>query len=243
MSWKLDKTNPKYPQGVWKCTSYSDLQYVEINNLAEYGQPRSPYEPGFDHDFEPDFGNVAVEMPQQAVMCEGYGRNITADCFPIVHRFLYGPPFTLNPRTYSFADLVRDGHATNGDRVIKTNLYGGGLEVPVVFALGSWPRWPVVWLGGYGITPGNISSGDAAYIHGTVAFALMASTRFTYSRGKRSVVAEIGARDDNWDFNSKTIPPIIEGTVAVLLGPGHYNLTAEIKIIFYGAGKLSVVMV
>ena len=35
MSWTFDKSS-----GIWKCTKYSDLNYAEITNLAEYGQPR-----------------------------------------------------------------------------------------------------------------------------------------------------------------------------------------------------------
>jgi hypothetical protein len=60
MSWSLDKG-----RNVWKCTEYSDLQYDEIINFAQWGQPRNPYQPGFltEDKFVPDFKNVAVEMP------------------------------------------------------------------------------------------------------------------------------------------------------------------------------------
>jgi hypothetical protein len=32
---------------VWRCSLYTDLNYAEINNFAEYGCPFSPYEKGF----------------------------------------------------------------------------------------------------------------------------------------------------------------------------------------------------
>lgn len=52
----------------------------------------------------------------------------------------------------------------------------------------------------YGITAGGISAGDAAYIHGTVCFALTRNTMFVVTSSERRVEAEIGAGDDNWDL-------------------------------------------
>jgi len=69
----------------------------------------------------------------------------------------------------------------------------------------------------------------------------MKSTIFVYSQFSRKVSAEIGAGDDNWDFNSATIPDMINFTVAAVLGPDHYNLDAPIKIQFVGPGKRSVI--
>ena len=213
MSWSYDKAS-----GVWKCTSYSDLNYAEINNFAEYGQPVSPYEPGFDQNFEPDFSKIIIEMPQREVMTNGYGKNITADKFPIVQRFL-NETVTIPSGMYSFDDLVRMGFAKNGDKRIRTNLYGWGK---------------------YGITAGDINPGDAAYIHGTVSLALMRGTKFTYSKTVREVEAEIGAGDDNWDFESGTISSFLNAAVAAVFGPDHYNLEAPIQIQFRGPGKRSV---
>lgn len=213
MSWSLDRS-----AGIWKCTSYSDLNYAEINNLAEYGQPMSPYESGFDQDFDPDFKKVIVEMPQIEVMTNGYGRNITAESFPIVQRFL-SEGLTFPVGHYRFDDLVRLGFAKKSDKRIQSNLYG--------------------W-GSYGITAGKINAGDAAYIHGTVSFALMSGTKFIYETNIRRVEAEIGAGDDNWDFNSATIPTIVNATVGVIFGPDHYNLEAPIQIHFRGDGKRSI---
>lgn len=215
MGWTLDRARK-----IWKCDKYSDLNYAEIINLAEYGQPKSPYEAGFDHDFEPDFGKVIVEMTQVEVMTNGYGRNIKAESFPIVDRFLNGNLARLPCGIFDFDGLVRTGFAARGDRWIRSNLYG--------------------W-GGYGIDSGSIDSGDAAFIHGTVSFALMRGTRFTYGGGLRRVEAEIGAGDDNWDFNSSSIPDVVNATVAALFGPDHDNLEAPIQIRFSGPGKRSVV--
>jgi hypothetical protein len=214
MAWSLDKA-----RGVWKCSSYSDLNYAEINNLAEYGQPRSPYESGFNHTFVPDFAKVIIEMPQLEVMNNGYGQRIRAESFSVVEKFLRESlPFPFG--TYDFPSLVRFGFAKTSERRIATNLYG--------------------W-GGHGVTSGNINAGDAAYIHGTVGLALMQRTRFTCNESTRRVDAEIGAMDDNWDFNSSSIPPILNATVATLLGPDHYNLTEPIRINYTGPGRMAFV--
>lgn len=240
MSWSYDAA-----QQIWKCTRYDDLQYAEINNFAEYGQPVSPYQPGYDHNHVPDFSKIVIEMPQDEVMDNGYGKNITTLDFPIVNHFLdngvllgdtaYVPQFmeraadavnvaigrssALGVGQYTLGRLIDEGHVPNRDRFIRTNLYG--------------------W-GSYGISSGDIAAGDAAYIHGTVSFALMRNTIFYVEANMRRVEAEIGAGDDNWDFESSTINPLVNATVATLAGPDHYNLTGPIKIQFRGQGKRMV---
>lgn len=237
MSWTYDKTAK-----IWRCTRYTDLQYAEINNFAEYGQPYSPYQRGYDAKHVPDFSKIVIEIPQTEVMYSGYGAAIEPLDFPLVYRFLangvlmgdtrYTPKFAelasdraqtfvgtrpqLPIGQYVLSDLITRGLVTNRDRFISTNLYG--------------------W-GSYGITAGGIAAGDAAYIHGTVSFALTRDTRFVVTSKQRRVEAEISAGDDNWDFNSSTILPIVNTTVAVIAGPDHYNLTDPITIIFRGAGK------
>jgi hypothetical protein len=229
-------------ESVWNCTSYSDLNYAEINNFAQYGQPFSPYESGYVHDHDPDMANIVIRMPQAEVMNNGYGKNITALDFPLVNHFLnngvlmgdtkYMPQFVeraadwvlsgvgaipeVPPGRYQLGALIDAGNVRNADRFIRTNLYG---------------------FGSYGITAGNINAGDAAYIHGTVSFALMRTTEFVVTPSKRWVQAEIGAGDDNWDFNSSTIPAVVNATVATLLGPDHYNLEGPIVFQFRGPGK------
>lgn len=74
----------------------------------------------------------------------------------------------------------------------------------------------------------------------TVSFALMRHTVFVVTSTERRVDTEIGAGDDNWDFNSSTVPSVVNGTVAALVGPDHYNLTGPIKIRFRGVGKRMV---
>ena len=240
MSWSYHSAGK-----VWRCTKYSDLQYAEINNFAEYGQPVSPYQPGYDHSHVPDFGNIVIEMSQAEVMNRGYGRNITALDFPLVNHFLdngvmmgdtsYMPQFVERgadailsavgviprspPGRHRLGSLISRRAARNQDRFINTNLYGSG---------------------SYGITAGGISAGDAAYIHGTVSFALKRNTVFVVTSTARRVEAEIGAGDDNWDFSSSTINPVVNATVATLFGPDHYNLTGPIQILFRGTGKRMV---
>jgi hypothetical protein len=68
---------------------------------------------------------------------------------------------------------------------------------------------------------GEISSADAAYIHGTVAFKLR-SAKFTVSGDKRKVEGEVAALDDNWDFKSNTmVAKLLNPIVAALFGPHH----------------------
>jgi hypothetical protein len=69
----------------------------------------------------------------------------------------------------------------------------------------------------------------------------MNSTRFNHSQYLRQVKAEIGAGNDNWDYNSANINSRLNALVGTLLGPDHYNLTAPIKIKFTGLGKPSIV--
>lgn len=95
MGWTLDKKS-----GIWKCSQYSDLQYAEIVNFAEHGEPFSPYEPGFDQDFTPDFSKVIIEMPQSEVMNNGYGKLVQATDFPVVGRLL-NDTLTLKYGQYS----------------------------------------------------------------------------------------------------------------------------------------------
>lgn len=218
MGWNLEKT-----RRVWQCTEYADLQFAEIENFAEYGQPRSPYEPGFisEETSIPDFKNVIIEMPQAEVMKNGYGQNIEATDFPIVNKFLTDTPLALPVGSYTFADLVSKKFATEADRTITDNLYGN------LFGK---------------VVAGTISPGDAAVIHGTVCFRLMTSTQFVRTSKNRQVCAEIGAGDDNWDFESSTwkaklVNPLLAATLVT-----HYNLEAPVKIKFVGPGKNSCVI-
>ncbi|HEV7405589.1 MAG TPA: hypothetical protein VGO11_21770 [Chthoniobacteraceae bacterium] len=209
MSWSLDKANK-----VWKCSRYDDLNPGSINNLVEYGQPVGPYERGFDQDFDPDFGNVIVEMSQAEVMNSGYGRMITPTCFPIVQLFLQGAG-NIPAGSYDFAGLHRFGLTSS--RRINTDLYGDNT---------------------YGITSGTIDASSAAYVHGTVGFALMRGTRFLVAQHLRRVEAEIGALDDNWDLESGNwLVNRVNFLVAVLIAPDNYNLTAPIQIRYRGPGR------
>src|SRR5690242_2338636 len=217
MSWSLDKG-----RNVWKCTEYSDLQYDEIINFAQWGQPRNPYQRGFlsEDEFLPDFKNVVIEMPQAEVMAKGYGQNVVATDFPVVNRFLTEIPLTLPVGSYTFAELVARRYATSADRTIRDDLYGSLFGRAV---------------------PGTISPGDAAFIHGSVSFRLKKSTRFVRKPEKREVYAEIGAGDDNWDFESSNWKAKIlnPGVFAVFVDV--YNLEAPIQINFVGSGKTSTV--
>lgn len=222
MSWTLDKA-----RNIWKCSIFSELNAGAINNLAEYGEPYSPYDSRFDHDFydKVDFAKVVVEMPQSEVMYNGYGQAITANSFPLVNRFLTDP-LSFPTGTYNFSDLVRFKFANGGEdglrgeRWINTNFYGWGSHNP---------------------QPGDLHWSDAAYVHGSVSLALKLNTKFIYSQTLRRVEAEIVAGKDNWDFESANLPKWLNAAVATVLGPTHNNLKKPIEIIFSGSGKRSVV--
>ena len=213
MGWTLNRTT-----ATWVCTSYDDVTSGVMNDFAEYGQPYSPYEPGFDHDFYPNFANIIIEMPQTAVMTDGYGQDLTAEHFPIVLKFL-DEDLSLPFGTYTFDQLVAQGFAKKSDRTLGGNLYTGGTN---------------------GFVPGSIGGPDAAYVHGTVSAALMKSTTFKYEDGLRQVDAEIGARNDNWDFQSATIPDFLNRLVEIILGPSHNNLDGPISLNYTGPGKKSL---
>lgn len=213
MGWTLAKDAQQ--RQVWRCSKYSDLNYAEINNFAEFGQPFSPYEFGFDHRYVPDFKHIIIEMPHAEVMHHGFGGNMTARKFPFVSRFL-SDTLRLKFGTYSFDELVQRGVAKKTDRFWGTDLYTQKAS-------------------------GNIHPGDAAYIYGTIAFAMMKRSRFTYTEKVREVSLEIGALDDNWDFSSgQGWIQVLNPLVAATLGPDHYNLEAPIRIRYIGPGRMFV---
>jgi hypothetical protein len=154
-----------------------------------------------------------IEMPQQQVMSHGFGLAAQARAFPVIDRFLT-QTLSIPFGSYHFSDLVRLGFASRQDRTCATNLYTSHVQ-------------------------GEIYAGDAAYIYGTVAIAVMSSSVFNYTAREREVVAELGALDDNWDFESNTLlASVLNPVVAVLLGPDHYNLEAPIRIRFFGSGRV-----
>jgi hypothetical protein len=236
MSWTYGPSTGYFWKS-WKCSSYSDLDIDAINNLVEFGQPFEPGEPGFldTDDFSPDFDHVIVEMPQTEVMTNGYGKKLIARSFPIVKRFL-SEELNFPHGTYDFDDLIAFGFCTKDDRSIKGNLY-----------------WEAATFGLYtggDFTAGAIGEDSAAYVHGSVAAALMSGTRFIFSSHVRRVEAEIGVLDDNFDYQSANIPQPIEVIVAGTMGPAHFNAVPipgdvgaqdrTIKLLYRGPGRKSV---
>ena len=119
-------------------------------------------------------------MTHTEVMFNGYGRDIQPEHFPIVSRFLKGEMNVIDGE-YSLNNFIAKGLAEKRrDQFIKSNFYMPSLTIP--------------------ITSGMISSGDAAYIHGSIGFALMDSTTFTKNGNIYKVNAEVGALDDNWNL-------------------------------------------
>ena len=222
MAW--EKIQDTAGRTVWRASEYADLQYDEINNLAEYGQPRNPDQAGFEHDFVPDFQNVIIQISHHTMMDDGHGKNIGPTHFPIINQFLKGD-IIVPDGTYSFIALQHLQKVQKADRTISNNLYHFR-----------------------NITSGIITYRDAAYIYGSVGYALKHNTRYE-KRGNTYVVqGEMGVLDDNWDFISahpiaKTLNPL----VAAFLGPDNYNLEpnpdapgdtmGRIEIEYVGPGK------
>ncbi len=214
---------------IWECSHYSDLQYNEILNLAQHGQPKSPSQAGFDQFFNPDFKNIIVRMPQAQVMNEGYGKSIKPEHFPFAKKFL-DSQYDLPNGKYTFSNLLKLGIVKKQDRFTYTNLYKG---------MASTPLHP---------SSNDITSPDAAFIHGTVGFALMASTLFEVYEHSYVIRAEIGAIDDNWNYQSTTdIAKKLNPIVAAVFGDAK-NLQpnkakgekhGQIDIQFRGGGKIT----
>ncbi len=227
MGWKLkSKSGGRY---VWACDFYTDLQLYNINNLAEYGQPFDPYEPGFDHDFHDQktkFDEIEIELPQSQVMFNGYGRNLALDVFPVIKGFLSGR-VELPSGTYSFDQMIEIDKKFDYkySTIYLTNLYWKNL------------------IGG--IDSGEVSRPDAAYVHGSVWFYLPRETiTFQVSRGNLSASAEIRAIDDKWNFISdSSIINKINPLVAALFGPAHNNMAGKngepgkITLTYTGQGR------
>jgi len=208
-------TDMRYENGTWLVDDISDFWSGNMNDLLQYGQPYSPYTPQFDHSmpFSPD---ISLTFLQTDVMQNGYGASISASSFPIVQQWVNGE-HDVGSGIFHFPDLVAAGTVDSRDRIISAHLYP---------------------------FPGNISSGDippveAAYIHGSVGFALMEDTTFYRLAGYSWVVAEIGALSDNFDYESSRIPPALNAMVSVLLGPDEISVNLPIPILFSGDGKVS----
>lgn len=201
MGWRLIEDGAG--RKIWRASEYTDLQYADINNLAQWGQPNSPYEDGYNHEFVPDFKNVIVQIPHEVIMNDGHGKHIAASNFPIADKFLKGQIQVQNG-CYSFRQLKDTGKLPHFRRTIHGNLYGTG-SIPT--------------------TSGAISNADAAYIYGSVGYALMRSTRYVKCGHYYTIRGEIGVLDDNWDFQSDNpIAKALNPLIAAIFGPSHYNL-------------------
>jgi hypothetical protein len=222
MSWSLDRT-----RNVWVASEYDDLQYAEINNLAEFGQPFELDKDGWIADYEPDFSNIVVEMPQIKVMTVGYGATVQPTDFPIVRRFLSPSESAKLPDgTYRFDDFVRTGFANDHARWYDASMYRR-------FATSLLP---------YGLKrhTGDIDPADAAYIHGSVSFALkIATSTFVKTAASRKVTVEMCVGNDNFDCESDNLLQVFDATVCAVAGPAHFNMDKPILIHFTGPGKIA----
>src|SRR5262249_50086703 len=124
----------------------------------------------------------------------------------------------LNAGSYSFKDLlarkvlVDNKNITANDRVIAASFYGG----TITLRTNNWF--------------------EDAYVHGTVGFALMDSTKFIVTANGKRVDAEVGALDDNWDLSSNSPTARLVNNLLYAAGFGVYN-NMTIALEYYGPGK------
>lgn len=141
--------------GVWVAENVSDLNMTSANNFLQWGQPFDPYSDNFNHDVYNNHytSKPTVIIDQKSVMLDGYGRGISLEDFPI-NSNLIGNTTALSNGSYSFKELQNLGIVNEKDRFFNTSLYSGMKDT------------------------GNTLSGDAAYVYGTVGFAMQGNTRF-----------------------------------------------------------------
>ncbi len=215
MAWSFDENSLK-----WYASEYSDLNMTTANNLLAYGQPWQPNDAGkFNNVIYSSYkntGNVTVEMPQNQVMTYGYGSGVTLNDFGISNYL--GKDVNLANGYYTKQDLIDEGIATSSDFAVGSQLY-----IPV-----------------FDIADGNIFE---AYVHGTVRFGIGNDSRFVVVDGKLvEIEADLRAYDDNFDFESSTIPDWLNGAVLSAVGPdGELPQGAKVFISYRGEGRSVVI--
>ncbi|WP_153039771.1 Hint domain-containing protein [Pseudovibrio sp. Ad37] len=190
-----------------------------VNNLLSYGQPWQPNDVKYDHvtqSLYANTGNVTVEMPQNQVMTYGYGSGVTLDDFGVSK--ILGKGVNLANGYYTKQDLIDEGLATNSDFSVSSQLYTPGLN----------------------IADGSIFE---AYVHGTVRFGIGSESKFIVVDGKFvEIEADLRAYDDNFDFESSTIPDWLNGVVLSSVGPnGALPPGAKVLISYRGDGRSVVI--
>ncbi|MFD9897363.1 hypothetical protein [Mesorhizobium sp. NPDC059025] len=196
--------------GKWEGTDVKDLTHTTANNFLEYGQPYSPYDKGFLPDLE-TVGNPTVVFSQNSAMAT-FGKSIGINNFSFARSFIAGK-INVPDGTYSFKDLVDLGIAKGPNRTYATDLY-----------VSMSP-------------PAGMTRAQAAYVFGSIGFALQETTTFSANNGIYSIDAKIGMLNEDFDFESKNIPPEIEAIVSTLVGPENQNFD-RLVIEYTGVGKL-----
>jgi hypothetical protein len=168
--------------------------------------------------------DVVIQLAQKEIMNHGYGKSITLNDFTLVSAFLDNKitdrgQKPLKAGQYSFDDFISKNLLINKrkilekDRFLFTSVYPGAK-----LKLYSEDRV------------------EDSYVHGSVGFALMKSTRFVVSNNYREVFAEVGALDDNWDNSSNNGFAKVVNNILYSSGYGAYNKT-KITMEYYGPGK------
>ncbi len=216
MPWTFDiHTN------TWTASEFSDLNMTTANNLIVHGQPYQPSDGGlFDASLSSNFQsspnpNVTVQMPQSQIMNFGYGAGVQVSDFGV--NSLLGENLGLEDRTYTRAELIDAGVASMSDFQVFSTLY----------------------------TPGaNVADGGAiaAYVHGSVGFAIGTESTFVVENGVLiEISGDLRAFDDNFNFESDSVPDLVNTIIQYTLGPGSDVPEGAIVFLEYrGDGRLDI---
>ncbi|MEJ2621754.1 MAG: hypothetical protein P8163_16310 [Candidatus Thiodiazotropha sp.] len=168
--------------------------------------------------------DVVIQLAQKEIMNYGYGKNIKLNDFLLVSAFLenkitdFGQK-TLKTGQYSFDDFILKKLMINKRKITKKDRFLYGSVYP-----------------GSKIKLYSNDRIEDSYVHGTVGFALMKSTKFVVSNSYKAVFAEVGALDDNWDYSSSSGFAKLINNILYSSGFGVYN-KIKIAMEYYGPGK------
>ena len=215
MSWNYDSLTR-----TWTASDVSDLNMTSANNLIVHGQPYQPsdgfvFDPIISSNFQSN-PTVNVQMPQRQIMEFGYGSGVQVSDFGL--NSLLGDNVGLADGVYSSQDLRDSGLLTESDFRVSSQLYTPGLN----------------------IADGGVT---AAYVHGKVQFRIGDESQFIVQNGVLvEIQADLRAFDDNFNFESDTIPDWMNAGVQYTLGPGSDVPEGAIVLLQYnGEGRLEIV--
>lgn len=203
----------------WVFDDVTEVEPGHFNNLLQWGQPYTPYEPGFRHDLydgDHTITSPTVIFSNQDVITHGFGQNIQLTDFDVVQNLQQNGANVPNG-TYTLTQLQNMGLSAPGqfgDHAMGTNLY--------------------INQGGVGVSS-QLGAGTAAYVFGSIRFQMSENTTFVIENGQLvSVDGSIELQPDNFNHESSTLPDWVSAIVAV--GAGDTVNFDEVVILYEGEG-------